>query len=72
MNDRIRDAAIGLTAICAVVAMIILLVLFGEIDTQRTWILTLRSTETGGITENSSVRLNGVKIGRIELSLIHI
>ena len=66
MSDRNRDALIGLCAILAVVSLIILLGLFGEIDTTRTWRLTLRTPATSGITDSSRVSLDGVPIGIIE------
>lgn len=66
MSDRNRDALIGFSAILAVVALIILLGLFGEIDTTRTWRLTLRTPATAGLTDGSRVTLDGVPIGSIE------
>lgn len=65
MSDRNRDALIGICAILAVVSLIILLGLFGEIDTTRTWRLTLRTPATSGITDSSRVSLDGVPIGHI-------
>ena len=65
MSDRNRDALIGICAILAVVSLIVLLGLFGEIDTTRTWRLTLRTPATSGITDSSRVSLDGVPIGYI-------
>ena len=66
MSDRSRDALIGLCAILAVVSLIVLLGLFGEIDTQKTWKLSLLAPATAGITDSSRVKLDGVPIGSIE------
>ncbi|MDP7069874.1 MAG: MlaD family protein [Phycisphaerales bacterium] len=66
MSQRSRDTLIGIAAIAAVVSMILLLQLFGEIDTVETWRLTLRAPSTSGITDSSRVTLDGVPIGSIE------
>ena len=66
MNERSRDALIGVCAILAVVSLIILLGLFGEIDTTRTWRLSLLTPDTAGITDSSRVSLDGVPIGSVE------
>ncbi len=66
MSERNRDALIGLCAILAVISLIVLLGLFGEIDTTRTWRLSLLVPDTAGITDSSRVSLDGVPIGSIE------
>ena len=66
MSERNRDALIGLSAILAVVSLIVLLGLFGEIDTTRSWRLSLLTPATAGITDSSRVSLDGVPIGSVE------
>jgi ABC-type transporter Mla subunit MlaD len=66
MKAKNRDALIGICAISAIVSMIILLQLFGEIDTSNRWRLTLLAPATGGIGDSSRVLLDGVHIGGIE------
>ena len=66
MSQRSRDTLIGIAAVAAVVSMILLLQLFGEIDTAETWRLTLQAPSTSGISDSSRVTLDGVPIGSIE------
>jgi ABC-type transporter Mla subunit MlaD len=66
MNAKNRDALIGICAIAAIVSMIVLLQLFGEIDTSNRWRLTLLTPATSGIGDSSRVLLDGVHIGGIE------
>lgn len=66
MSDRSRDALIGACAILSVVSLIVLLGLFGEIDTTQTWRLSLLAPDTAGITDSSRVSLDGVPIGSVE------
>jgi len=65
MNNRNRDALIGLCAILAVVSLIVLLGLFGEIDTTRSWRLSLLAPATAGVTDSSRVSLDGVPVGSV-------
>ncbi len=66
MSQRSRDTLIGIAAVAAVVSMILLLQLFGEIDTDVTWRLTLQAPSTSGISDSSRVTLDGVPVGSIE------
>jgi len=66
MNEAKRDGLIGVCAIAAVVSIIVLLQLFGEIDTSDRWELTVLAPATAGIGDSSTVQLDGVTVGGIE------
>lgn len=66
MNERTRDAFIGLCTLAAAAGIVILLYLFNEVDIEKRWQLQLHAPSTGGLGDNSSVTLDGVPIGIIE------
>ena len=66
MNERTRDAFIGLCTLAAAAGIVILLYLFNEVDIEKRWQLQLHAPSTGGLGSNSSVALDGVPIGIIE------
>jgi ABC-type transporter Mla subunit MlaD len=65
MNPHHRDVLIGLTAVLTVLALSIILMLFGEIRFASTWTLTLNAPDAAGLAPGSIVQLNGVPVGSV-------
>ena len=65
MNETMRDFAIGVCSIIAVVGLSILLIRFGEIRTSDQYEIQIPSLTATGLRGGNSVTLNGVKIGTI-------
>ena len=65
MNPHHRDVLIGLTAVLAVLALSIILMLFGEIRFSSSWTLTLNAPDAAGLAPGSIVQLNGVPAGSV-------
>ncbi|MCH2160957.1 MAG: MlaD family protein [Phycisphaerales bacterium] len=67
MKDRLRDAAIGLAAIAAIVALSAMLLSFGSFRgiLQGSYPAEIRLNQAAGLRYGSQVTLDGVPIGRI-------
>lgn len=68
MNERTRDAAIGLTAIIAATTMILMLLAFGSLrELARSAVdLEIRMNRAGGLRYGSQITLDGVPIGTVD------
>lgn len=68
MNDRTRDATIGLAAILAATATILMLLAFGSLrELARSAVdLEVRMNRAGGLRYGSQITLDGVPIGNVE------
>lgn len=68
MNDRIRDIAIGVAAIAAIIATATLLLSFGAFRgaMQSNYPATVRLDRAGGLRYGSQITLDGVPIGLIQ------
>lgn len=68
MNDRTRDAAIGLAAILAAAATIMMLLAFGSLrELARSAVdLEVRMNRAGGLRYGSQITLDGVPIGNVD------
>lgn len=67
MRPMVRDFLTGLTAILSLVALLGMLMLFGELARagERTYRFDVLVTNAGGLKPESRVTLNGVPIGRV-------
>lgn len=65
MNTRIRDFAIGLTALAGLVGLAATLFLVGELRIAPTYPLRFAVDSAAGLSEVSPVTLNGVRIGSV-------
>ena len=68
MNERIRDAIIGLAAILAAVTTILMLLAFGSLrELARSSVdLEIRMNRAGGLRYGSQITLDGVPIGTVD------
>lgn len=68
MNERSHNFLIGLTSIIALLGIVLLLMLFGELDNffNPSYQLTINTYHASGLREGSAVELNGVPIGNID------
>ena len=68
MNERTRDAIIGLAAIIAAATMILMLLAFGSLrELARSAVdLEIRMNRAGGLRYGSQITLDGVPIGTVE------
>lgn len=68
MSERTRDFMVGLVSIGGIVALSILLLLFGELESliNPRYRLTIVTDQSGGIRTGSNVLLNGVPIGMVD------
>lgn len=65
MNETMRDFAIGICSIVALVGLSILLIRFGEIRMSDQYEIGIPSLTASGLRDGNTVTLNGVKIGTI-------
>lgn len=68
MNERSYNFLIGLTSIIALLGMVVLLMLFGELDGffNPRYQVTINTYHASGLREGSAIELNGVPIGNID------
>ena len=68
MNDRYRDAIIGLAAIAGIAACVTMLLAFGSLRemTRDAYDITVRLNRAGGLRYGSQVTLDGVPVGVVE------
>jgi phospholipid/cholesterol/gamma-HCH transport system substrate-binding protein len=68
MTEMRRNFLIGLTGVVALLSLIALLMLFGELDrfTEPRYVLTINTDHAAGLREGSPVELNGVPIGVVD------
>jgi phospholipid/cholesterol/gamma-HCH transport system substrate-binding protein len=62
-----RDLLTGIVGLCGVAALVIMLWRFGELYrfTQKTYPLSVRMTNSAGLSESSGVTLNGNRVGSV-------
>ena len=67
MRDSVRNFLVGIASIGAVLGLIALLLLFGELDdlVRPRYLLTINTDHAAGLRPGSSVELNGVPIGMV-------
>ncbi|MEX2213359.1 MAG: MlaD family protein [Phycisphaeraceae bacterium] len=67
MNERIRHVIVGLTAIGGLVSLCVLMLMFGYLPDwlEDGYRVPVHMTDAGGLTVDSAVKLNGIKIGRV-------
>ncbi len=68
MNERSHNFLIGLTSIIALLGIVVLLMLFGELDNffNPRYRVTINTYHASGLREGSAIELNGVPIGNID------
>lgn len=68
MNERTHNFLIGLTSIIALLGIVVLLMLFGELDSffNPRYRVTINTYHASGLREGSAIELNGVPIGNID------
>ncbi len=65
MNETMRDFAIGICSIIAIVGLAMLLTLFGELRMSDQYEVGISSLTASGLREGNTVTLNGVEVGTI-------
>ena len=67
MNERSHNFLIGITSIIALLGIVVLLMLFGELDRlfNPRYQVTINTYHASGLREGSAIELNGVPIGNI-------
>ncbi len=68
MTDSGRNFIVGLTAIVSLVGLVLLLMLFGELDRvfNPRYVVTINTNHAAGLRKGSGIELNGVPIGVID------
>lgn len=72
MRETVRNFLVGLTSIIALLGLVALLLLFGELDrfVHPRYLLTINTDHAAGLRPGSSVELNGVPIGVVDAILV--
>ncbi|TVQ32167.1 MAG: MCE family protein [Phycisphaeraceae bacterium] len=67
MKPAVRDFAIGATALVGLIGLVIILMLFGELDmfTRKAYTIEYKLNTAAGLVRGSAVTLNGVPVGQI-------
>lgn len=67
MKRTMRDFIVGMTAILGIAGLIVMLMLFGELNFAKAphYSITLQLNTAGGVTKASPVTMNGVRIGNV-------
>lgn len=65
MKNRVRDFAVGLTALAGVIGLAATLFLVGELRIAPTYAIRFAVDSSAGLTEVSPLTLNGVRIGSV-------
>lgn len=68
MTQPIRNFVIGLTSLAAIIGLIVLLMLFGELEDvfKPRYLLTINATHAAGLRRGSTIELNGVPVGVVD------
>lgn len=68
MSDGSRNFLVGLTALVSLVGLIVLLMLFGELDRvfNPRYVVTINTHDAAGLRKGSSIELSGVPIGAVD------
>jgi phospholipid/cholesterol/gamma-HCH transport system substrate-binding protein len=72
VKEAVRNFLVGLTSIIALLGLVALLLLFGELDrfVHPRYLLTINTDHAAGLRPGSSVELNGVPIGVVDEILV--
>ena len=68
MTENARNFLVGLTALVSLAGLVVLLMLFGELDSvfNPRYVVTINTHDAAGLRKGSAIELNGVPIGAVD------
>ena len=69
MTEGARNFLVGLTSLASLVGLVVLLMLFGELESvfNPRYVVTINTHHAAGLRKGSAIELNGVPIGAVEV-----